>query len=121
VTHYVLANKKTDKAKGYATLTDAMKKRLILLFAMTGLAWLAAMGCSNKNIDTAKVRAAFQSLSGDSKDTLEQALRAIDRSNYVAADRPLKVLAFKVKMDKNQRVILLDTIAKVEAKAAKQK
>jgi hypothetical protein len=99
----------------------AMKKRLILICALTGLAWLAVVGCSNNEIDTAKVRAAFSSLSGGPKDTLDQALKAIDQSNYVAADRPLKVMAISVKMDKNQRAILEDTIAKVEAKVAKQK
>jgi len=98
-----------------------MKKRLILVCTMTGLAWLAVLGCSNNNIDTAKVRDAFQSLTGDAKDTLDQALKAIDQSNYMAADRPLKVLALRVKMDKNQRAILEDTLVKVEAKAAKQK
>ncbi len=98
-----------------------MKKRLILLLALTGLAWLAASGCSNKNIDTAKVRAAFQSLSGEGKQYIEEGLKAIEQSNYVAAVRPLKNVAYTVKLDKNQRVILEDTIAKVEAKAAKQK
>jgi hypothetical protein len=96
-----------------------MKKRLILLVAMTSLAWLAASGCSNKNIDTAKVREAFQSLSGDARQYLDQGLKAIDESNYVAAVRPLQTLAYKVKLDKNQRDILEDTINKAKAKAAK--
>lgn len=98
-----------------------MKKRLMLLFAMTSLAWLVAAGCSNKNIDTAKVREACQSLTGGAKDSLEQALKAIDQGNFVAAVRPLKNIAYTVKLNKDQRIILEDTIAKVEAKAAKQK
>ena len=98
-----------------------MKKRLILLSAMTALALLAAVGCSNKNIDTAKVRAAFQSLTGDGKRYIEEGLTAIDQSNYVAAVRPLKNVAYTVKLDKSQRAVLEDTIAKVEARAAKQK
>ncbi len=98
-----------------------MNKRLILLVALAGLAWLGVMGCSNKNIDTAKVREAFQTLSGDPKDILEQALKQIDQSNYVAAARPLKKVAYTVKLDRNQRAVLEDTIAKVEARAAKQK
>ena len=88
---------------------------------MASLVWLAVLGCSNNNIDTAKVRDAFQSLTGEAKDDLEQGLKAIDQSNYVAAVRPLKVLAIKVKMDKDHRIILEDTIAKVQAKAANQK
>ena len=98
-----------------------MKKRLILILTMTGVAWLAVLGCSNNNIDTAKVRASFSSLTGEAKDDLELGLKAIDQSNYVAAIRPLKVLALKVKMDKTQSRILEDTIAKAETKAAKQK
>jgi hypothetical protein len=98
-----------------------MKKRLILLVTLMSLAWLAASGCSNKNIDTAKVREAFQSLSGDSRQYLDAGLKAIDESNYAAAVRPLKTIAYKVKLDKNQTEILEDTITKAEAKAAQQK
>lgn len=116
-----MPNKKADKAGELAILPGAMKKRLILLVAITGLAWLAASGCSNKNIDTAKVRAAFQSLSGDARQNLDLGLKAIDESNYAAAVRPLKTIAYKVKLDKNQRDILEDTITKAEAKAAQQK
>ena len=116
-----MPNKKADKAGELAILPGAMKKRLILLVAITGLAWLAASGCSNKNIDTAKVRAAFQSLSGDARQNLDLGLNAIDESNYAAAVRPLKTIAYKVKLDKNQRDILEDTITKAEAKAAQQK
>jgi hypothetical protein len=117
----ILPNKKTDKPKAFATVPDAMKKRLILILTVTGLAWLALTGCSNNNIDTAKVRAAFPSLAGEAKDDLELGLKAIDQSNYVAAIRPLKVLAIKAKLDKDQTAILEDTLAKAEAMAAKQK
>jgi hypothetical protein len=96
----------------------AMKKRLILLVTLTGLAWLAASGCSKKHIDTAKVREALQSLTGDARQELEQGLKDIDESNYVAAVRPLKKVAYTVKLDKDQRLILEDTITQVEAKAA---
>jgi hypothetical protein len=98
-----------------------MKKRLIHIFATTGLIAAVALGCAKQNIDTAKVRAALQSLAGDAKQNLEEGLTAIDQSNYVAAVKPLKKIAFTVKLDKDQRVILEDTIAKAEAKAAKQK
>jgi hypothetical protein len=98
-----------------------MKKRLMLIFATSGLVWLASLGCSNNNIDTAKVRAACQSLTEGAKDVVEQACKDIDQSNYVAAIRPLKNIAYTVKLDKDQRLILNDAIAKAEAKAAKQK
>jgi hypothetical protein len=98
-----------------------MKKRLIHIFAMTGLTVLVALGCSNKKIDTAKVREAFQSLSGEARQNLDQGLTAIDESNYVAALKPLNKVAFLAKLDKDQRLLLKDTLAKVEAKAAQQK
>jgi hypothetical protein len=98
-----------------------MKKRLIQMLAMTGLVVLVSLGCSEKKIDTAKVREAFQSLAGENKQYLEQGLNAIDQSNYVAAVRPLKKVAYTAKMDNHQRVLLEDAIAKAEARAAKQK
>jgi|HubBroStandDraft_1064217.scaffolds.fasta_scaffold380933_2 hypothetical protein len=98
-----------------------MKKRLILLLTMTGMAWLAAAGCSEKKIDTAQVRAAFTSLTGEARKDLDDGLAAIDQSNYVAAVKPLQKVEFLVKMDQNQRLLLKDTLAKVEAKAARQK
>jgi hypothetical protein len=123
-----LLHKKTDKAKEPDTVacalrqrTRMMKKRLILLSAVAGTVCLAAIGCSNKNIDTAKVREAFQSLSGEPKQQLEQALTAIEASNYVAAIKPLRGLGYSIKMDVKQRKILEDTMNKVNAKAAAQK
>jgi hypothetical protein len=101
-------------------MTRAMKKRLMFIFALSGLLWLAASGCSNKNIDTAKVRATFQSVPG-AKDVVEQACKDIDQSNYVAAVRPLKNIAYTVKLEKDQRLLLDDTIAKLQAKVAHQK
>jgi hypothetical protein len=98
-----------------------MKKRLFLLVTVVGLACLAGSGCADKKIDTAKVRAAFQSLTGDGRQYLDQGLKSIDDGNYAAAVRPLKTLAYKIKLEKNQRDILEDTITKAEAKASQQK
>ncbi|HEY3863097.1 MAG TPA: hypothetical protein VGO59_14540 [Verrucomicrobiae bacterium] len=98
-----------------------MHKRLIRIFAISALAWMAVLGCSKNDIDTAKIRQAFQSVSGPAKDYLDQGLSAIDQTNYIAAVHPLKKMAYTLKLDNNQRLILEDTIAKVEAKAAKQK
>ncbi len=98
-----------------------MKKRLILLLTLTGMACLAVAGCSEKKIDTAQVRAAFTSLNGEAKQDLDEALAAIDQSNYVAAVKPLQKVEFLVKLNKDQLLILKDTLTKVEAKAARQK
>jgi hypothetical protein len=100
---------------------QAMKKRIIPFVVSIGLVCLVAVGCSNSNIDTAKIRAAFPSVGGDAKLQLEQALAAIDSSNYVAAVKPLEKASYEIKMDKNQRIILEDALKKVRVKAAQQK
>jgi hypothetical protein len=97
-----------------------MKKRIIPLVMVAGLICVAAAGCSNSAIDTAKVRAAFASVQGDARVQLDTGLAAIDASNYVAAVPPLEKAAYELKMDKNQRDILKDTLKKVRAKAARQ-
>ena len=97
-----------------------MKKRIIRLsglFVLAGAIFLSAAGCSNHNIDTAKVRAAFAGIGGDAKTELETGLAAIDASNYPAALKPLVKAGYEIKMDKNQREILADTIKKVRIKA----
>jgi hypothetical protein len=94
---------------------------LIFLPVLAGLLCLAASGCSNKNIDTAKVREAFQSVSGDSRAQLEEALKDIEASNYVAAVKPLRTVAYTVRMDANQRKVLEEMMKKLRAKVAAQK
>lgn len=94
-----------------------MKKRFVLLLltvAMTG-------GCSDRSINTAKVRAAFSSLRPDLKSELEEGLTAIETSNYVAAIRPLEKVGYGAKMDKEQKLILEDTLKKTRKKAAESK
>jgi cellobiose-specific phosphotransferase system component IIA len=88
---------------------------------MAGLVCTAVVGCSNSNIDTGKVRAAFPSLAGDAKAHLEQGLASIDSGNYAAAVPPLEKAAYEIKMDKNQRKLLENTLKIVRDKAARQK
>jgi hypothetical protein len=96
-----------------------MKKRLLTLVAVASLAFLALVGCSNPNVDTAKVRAGLQGLGADQKVQLETALSAIDAGKYKEALLPLRKVAFGAKLDKNQRKIIEETIAKVRAKIAR--
>jgi hypothetical protein len=98
-----------------------MKKWLTFLPALIGLMCLAALGCSNRNIDTAKVRTAFQSIGGPPKAQLDEALTDIESSNYAAALTPLRTVAYTVKMNIDQRKVFEDMMAKVKAKAAAQK
>jgi hypothetical protein len=85
----------------------------------TFLAAVVLIGCSNNNIDTAKVRAAMQSIDPAGKEQLELALTAIDAGKYGDAAFPLKKIAFGSKLDKDQIKVLKDTMAKVQAKIAK--
>jgi len=82
---------------------------------------VAFSGCSDKEIHADQVRAAMQGLPDPQKTNLEIALSAIATNNYRAALKPLQNIAFGVKLDTNQSVVLRDTIKKVVAKAEKQK
>jgi hypothetical protein len=97
-----------------------MKKRSTLPVILTALVCIAAIGCSNTKIDTAKVRAAFPSIQGDAGVQLERGLAAIDASDYAAAVKPLEKATYELKMDKKQREILEDALKKCRAKAARQ-
>jgi hypothetical protein len=96
-----------------------MNKRLLTLVAVAGLAFLALVGCSNPNVDTAKVRADLQSIGADQKVQLEMALSAIDAGKYKEALLPLRKVAYAAKLDKKQTKIVKDTIEKVRAKIAR--
>jgi hypothetical protein len=96
-----------------------MKKRLLTLVAVASLAFLALVGCSNPNVDTAKVRAGLQSIGTDQKVQLETALSAIDAGKYKEALLPLRKVAYTAKLDKAQTKLLANTIAKVRAKIAR--
>ncbi len=96
-----------------------MKKRLFTLVAVASLALLTLAGCSNPNVDTAKVRAALQSIGPEQKAQLELALTAIDAGKYNEALLPLRKVAYTAKLDEDQVKLLDKTIAKVRAKIAK--
>jgi hypothetical protein len=98
-----------------------MNKRFFSLLAPAAALCLAATACSNKAIDTAKVRAAFAAVSNAPRQQLDEALSDIENSNYVAALKPLRTVAYSVKMDASQRKIFEDLVAKVKARAEAQK
>jgi hypothetical protein len=108
-----------DTMRGLNQKAIAMKKRLFTLVAVASFAFLTLVGCSNPNIDTAKVRAGLQSIEADQKVQLEQALTAIDAGKYKEALLPLRKVADGAKLDKTQRKIIVDTIAKVRDKIAR--
>jgi hypothetical protein len=96
-----------------------MKKRLFTFFAVASLVSLTLVGCSNSNVDTAKVRAALQSIDAGQKEQLELALTSIDAGKYKDAVLPLRKIAFGAKLDPDQTKLVKETLAKVQAKIAK--
>jgi hypothetical protein len=92
-----------------------MKKLLCLLAFVLAVILPCTTGCSKK-IDTEKVRAAFQTAPDDIKVQLEKGLAAINTSNYSAAVRPLEKVGYGIRLTKEQRDIIVDTITKVKAK-----
>ena len=96
-----------------------MRKRLFTLVAVAGLAFLALVGCSNPNVDTAQVRTELQSIEASQKAQLEVALTDIDAGKYKEALLPLRRIAYEAKLDKKQAKIVKQTIEKVRAKIAK--
>jgi hypothetical protein len=97
-----------------------MRKRVIAFVAVASLVLLTAVGCSDNNIDTAKVRAALQSVDDQNKAQLELALTAIDAGKFKDALLPLRKVAFGAKLDKTQGKILRDTMTKVQRRIAKE-
>jgi hypothetical protein len=95
-----------------------MKKRLSIFVSMLTL--LAVTGCSNKDIDTAKIRTAMQSLEEGQKAQLEAGLTAIEAGKYKDALLPLRKVAFGAKLSKDQGKLLKDTMDKLQAKIAQQ-
>jgi predicted negative regulator of RcsB-dependent stress response len=99
-----------------------MKKRFLSWYLLASVAALSVLlvGCSNPNVDTAKVRAAMQGINPAQMAVLDQALAAIDAGKYKDALMPLRQVAYNAKMDKKQAKVLEETIGKVRAKIAKE-
>jgi outer membrane protein assembly factor BamD (BamD/ComL family) len=75
-------------------------------------------GCSNKNIDTAKLQSLFQD-SGDNKVFVDQGVDAISKTNYPAALETLEKLAYRPHLTKEQRETLQDVISKLKDRVRK--
>ena len=94
-----------------------MKKFLPKLMLLAVLmAWCAA-GCSNQEIDTAKLQGAFQAALPEVRAQLDQGVAAINAGKFSEALPALQHVAYAAKMNKEQRLLLLDAIKKVKAKA----
>ena len=99
-----------------------MKNRFLSLGAMAALialVFFASAGCSNPNVDTAKVRKVMQGITPEEVPRLEEALSDIDAGKYQEALMPLRRVAYAAKLNKAQTKMLEETIAKVRAKISK--
>jgi hypothetical protein len=94
-----------------------MKKLLLQVLLLAGLMAWGATGCSNQEIDTAKLQTAFQSATPDVRGYLDQGIAAINAAKFSEALPALQHAAYAAKMSKAQRLILEDAIKKVKAKA----
>ena len=95
-----------------------MKKLLLTLIALTGLALFGFTGCSKSGggIDTSKVESAFQAVSQADKAELKNALTAIKSGDYAGALTSLKKAAANVKLTPEQQQSLKDLVAQVQSK-----
>jgi phage gp36-like protein len=94
-----------------------MKKLLLQLMLLAGLMAWGATGCSNQEIDTAKLQTAFQSATPEVRAYLDQGVAAIKAGKFTEALPALQHAAYAAKMSEEQRLILNDAIRKVKAKA----
>jgi lipopolysaccharide biosynthesis regulator YciM len=94
-----------------------MKKMLLQLLLLAGLMAWGPAGCSNKEIDTAKLQTAFQSAPEGVRADLDQGIAAIKDGKFPEALKDLQKVAFEAKMSPEQRLTLEDAIKKVKARA----
>ena len=94
-----------------------MKKLLSASLLFTALVVWGPMGCSNGNVDTAKLQSAFPAALPDVQTNLDKGIAAITSGNYAAALPALQRVAYAAKMNADQRAVLEDAIKKVKAKA----
>ncbi len=79
------------------------------------IALLALAGCGPPKVDTAALQGAFQSAPDEIKAELDKGITAINGTNFAAALPPLQKVAYGMKMTKEQRAVMEDTIARVRA------
>ena len=94
-----------------------MKKLLLQFLLLAGLMAWGATGCSNQEIDTAKLQTAFQSAAPDARTYLDQGVAAIHTGKFSEALPALQHVAYAAKMSQEQRLLLEDAIKKVKARA----
>jgi hypothetical protein len=98
-------------------LKACLRKKLPLpLLLAAGLMVWGAAGCTNREVDTAKLQSAFQTADQGIRTEVDQGIADIKAGNYSAASDVLQHVAFAGKLTKEQRLILQDSMKKVRAK-----
>jgi hypothetical protein len=86
------------------------------LAGAVGLLLWGATGCSNREVDTVKLKSAFQSADPATRAKIDEGIADITASNYSAALPILQKVGYATKLPKEQNAILLDSIKKLQAK-----
>jgi hypothetical protein len=81
-----------------------------------GLMVWGAAGCSSREVDTVKLKQAFQSADPAVRAELDKGLAALAATNYAAALPVFKHIAYASKLTKEQDKILVDSIKKLQAR-----
>ena len=94
-----------------------MKKLLLQFVLLAALMAWGATGCSNQEIDIAKLQSTFQGVTPEARPYLDQGVAAIKAGKFAEALPALQHVAYAAKMNQAQRLVLEDAIKKVKAKA----
>jgi hypothetical protein len=76
-------------------------------------------GCSQKNIDTTKLQAAFATNEGGNQDFVTQGVDAISKTNYPAALNVLEKLSYRPQITKEQRIEVQNVVAQLKERIGK--
>ena len=94
-----------------------MKKLLLAITLIAGVALLSLTGCSQGGgLDTAKVQSAFQTASAVDKAEVEKAISAVKASDYSGALASLQKAAASVTLTPEQKSAIDDLIGQVKTK-----
>ena len=98
-----------------------MKKLILTLTTVAGLAMLGLAGCSKSGsdaevIDTSKLQSTFSAVAAVDKAEVEKAIGAIKSGDFASAVTSLKQAAANVKLTPEQQQAIKDMLAQVQAK-----
>jgi outer membrane protein assembly factor BamD (BamD/ComL family) len=100
--------------------TDCYPAAMTLVKRLAALLLVAFLaGCSNKNIDTTKLQAAFPTNDGGNQELVTQGIDAISKTNYPAALDTLEKLSYRPQITKEQRIEVQNVVAQLKERIRK--